>query len=540
MDLTEIPEFIVVGSGNTGAMAAQTLIEGGATVTMLDVGQADTKYSALIPDADFTTIRASDPDQHRYLLGDEFEGIPSTTLEQGAQLTPPRRFVAELVDEYLPLDSDTFHAQESLAYGGLGAAWGAGCCVYSRPELLDVGLDPENMASAYEIVASRIGISGEADDVSNYTAAGLGGLLPSAELDETASRLYQSYRRRRNKLNRRGIYVGRPSLALLTEDRGERKAFAYRDMDYYSDRDKSVYRPWITVDQLKPNPRFRYIDRSFVMRFQEDEDAVNVETINVETGDHLVQRARRLVLAAGTLGTARIVLRSQGDPGQTLPLLCNPYTYVPCLQPRMVGKALSSRKLGLAQLSMFHDPDGTNSDVVMASIYTYRSLMLFRILPQAPINYVDGRILMRYLLPGITIVGIHHPERPGPGQLVRLERYAGSPTGDRLHVEYVLTQAELRRIDERERVIIGALRTLGSWAIKKIQPGMGASIHYGGTLPFASDGRPFSLSGDGRLARTRAVLVADGSGFKYLPAKGLTLSLMANAHVVAAAALQRA
>jgi hypothetical protein len=539
MDLAQIPDFIVVGSGNTGAMAAQTLIEGGATVTMLDVGRTDTKYSALVPDTDFSTLRATDPVQHRYLLGDDFEGIPSSTITKGAQLTPPRKFVTELVDRYLPLDSDTFHAQESLGYGGLGAAWGAGCCVYSEPELLAAGMDPGRMAQAYNIVASRIGISGEDDDVSPYTATALPGLLPSVELDETASRLYQSYRRRRNKLNGRGIYMGRPSLALLTENRGERKAFAYRDMDYYSDRDQSVYRPWITVDQLRSHPLFKYVDRSFVTRFQEDADGVSVEAIDVQTGGHRSHRARRLVLAAGTLGTARIVLRSQGNSGQTLPLLCNPYSYVPCVQPAMVGKAMSRRKLGLAQLSMFHDPDGSNSDVVMASIYTYRSLMLFRILPQAPIDFVDGRILMRYLLPGITIVGIHHPERPGPGRLVRLEEHADSPTGDRLHVEYVLTEAELRRLSERERVITRALRALGSWAIKKIQPGMGASIHYAGTLPFASDERPFSLREDGRLAGTRAVVVADGSGFRYLPAKGLTLSLMANAHVVASAAVQR-
>ena len=50
----ELADF-VVGSGTTGAMAAQTLLEGGATVTMLDVGRVDTTYRDLIPDADFVT-----------------------------------------------------------------------------------------------------------------------------------------------------------------------------------------------------------------------------------------------------------------------------------------------------------------------------------------------------------------------------------------------------------------------------------------------------------------------------------------------------
>ncbi len=78
MDLSPLPDFIVVGSGNTGAIAARTLVEGGATVTMLDVGRSDATYRSMIPDEDFIAIRTTDPEQHRYLLGDAFEGIPST------------------------------------------------------------------------------------------------------------------------------------------------------------------------------------------------------------------------------------------------------------------------------------------------------------------------------------------------------------------------------------------------------------------------------------------------------------------------------
>jgi hypothetical protein len=535
----DVADFIVVGSGNTGAMAAQTLLEGGATVTMLDVGRVDETYRDLIPDADFVTLRGGDAEQHRYFLGDSFEGIPASTVSTGAQLTPPRAHVSDLVARFLPILSETFRPQESLAYGGLGDAWGAGCCVYSDSELQEAGLEPERMRRAYQTVADRIGISGARDDATRYTSAGLTGVQPPPELDETCSRLYRRYAAKRDALRARGVSIGRPALALLTKDVGERKAFAYRDMDFYSDRDRSVYRPWITVDALKADPRFRSVDGVLVLRFEEHDEAVSVFGLDVRTGERTVHRARRLVLASGVLGTARIVLRSLGSTGQALPILSNPYSYVPCLQPSLVGAEVSPRKMSLAQLSIFHDPDGTNADVAMGSIYSYRSLMLFRILPQAPIDFVDARILMRYLLPAITIVGIHHPERPGPGRSLRLEAFADSPTGDRLLADYSVSDAEVRRNAAREKLMIRSLRSLGAWAIKRIQPGMGSSIHYAGTLPFAADGRPCSLDADGRLAGTRSVSVADGSGFRYLPAKGLTLSLMANAHLVAQEALRR-
>lgn len=80
---------------------------------------------------------------------------------------------------------------------------------------------------------------------------------------------------------------------------------------------------------------------------------------------------------------------------------------------------------------------------------------------------------------------------------------------------------------------------LGAFPVKMIDPGIGSSIHYAGVLPFEKEEKPFTLSPDGRLHGTRNIFVADGSGFCFLPGKGLTLSLMANAHSVAQNALKQ-
>ena len=52
-------DYIVVGSGATGAQAAHTLVEHGAKVAMLDVGHREEKYKGLIPDQDFTDFAAT-------------------------------------------------------------------------------------------------------------------------------------------------------------------------------------------------------------------------------------------------------------------------------------------------------------------------------------------------------------------------------------------------------------------------------------------------------------------------------------------------
>jgi choline dehydrogenase-like flavoprotein len=67
-----------------------------------------------------------------------------------------------------------------------------------------------------------------------------------------------------------------------------------------------------------------------------------------------------------------------------------------------------------------------------------------------------------------------------------------------------------------------------------MRPPAGASIHYAGTLPFGNDDVPLTCKATGRLRGSANVYVADSSTWRFLPAKGLTFTLMANARRVAA------
>lgn len=100
-------------------------------MTLLDVGITDAHYAGLIPARDFTALRREDPEQHRYLLGDEFEGIPWGAVRPGVQLTPPRQHIVRDVERWTPFVSDTLKQIESLTYGGLGSGRGLGCFVFS-------------------------------------------------------------------------------------------------------------------------------------------------------------------------------------------------------------------------------------------------------------------------------------------------------------------------------------------------------------------------------------------------------------------------
>lgn len=538
MSSTPIHDFIVVGSGCSGAIAAQKLVDGGVKVTMLDVG-VKSNTNLKVPDKDFVTLRKTDPRQYRYFIGANADGVNWGKVGTGAQITPPRRYIMNLVDRYTPLQSSTFAAFESLSYGGMGSGWSLQSWEYTKDDLKATGMDYSKMKRAYNELALKIGVSASDNDATRATIDNLNNYQPAPKMDRNNSHMYKKYLKHKKSLNKRGVVVGQTPLALLTKDVDGRKKYGYKGTGFYADNEKSAWRPWITVDQLKKKPNFDYVDGFLVLRFAEKKDSIEVHCLQIDTDKSVIFRCRKLIIAGGVLGSARIILRSseKHTRNDKLPLLSNPYTYIPCLQPSMIGKAVEPKKLDFAQLSLFLNKDSLGERASMASLHSYQSLLLFRIIPQVPFNLVDARILMRYLSPGIITMGVYHPDSESNSKYVQLISDPKSPTGDKLKVEYSLSIEEENEFIDREKSFKQAIRKLGAYPLARINPGYGSGIHYAGTLPFSDEEKPYTLGRNGRLHGTKHVYVADSSGFTYLPAQGLTFSIMANALVVAEEAL---
>ncbi|OED46655.1 hypothetical protein AB832_00840 [Flavobacteriaceae bacterium (ex Bugula neritina AB1)] len=320
-------DYIVVGSGATGAIAAKTLVDKGVQVGVLDIGEEDAIYKDVIPNKDFETIRKKDVNQHSYFLGNNFEGIPWGTTKVGSQLTPPRSFLTRFSEKLLPFDSDTFQPMESTAKGGLGGGWGLGCYVFSKPELELLGLDESEMLPAYQAVASYIGISGAKDDGTPYSLRMLNDIQPATKIEDNLDGIFEAYQKHKNGLNKKGIYLGRSGLALLTKNHNNRNPVQYRDMGFWSDTNKSAYRSWITIDELLQKPNFSYHKNCLVTKFEEFENGVKVFVKRTDTNDEQIFNCKKLILSPGVLGTARIVIRSFGYKKEKLPVICNPYSF---------------------------------------------------------------------------------------------------------------------------------------------------------------------------------------------------------------------
>ncbi|MGB7946903.1 MAG: GMC oxidoreductase [Candidatus Binatia bacterium] len=529
---------IVVGSGASGVMAAHRLLDGCLDVLMLDAGSIDDRYAGTIPQLPYADLRRNDKDQHTYLLGFEYEGVDIGKTGPLAQVTTTRQHVFRRAAEWLHVKSDGFTAVESLAPGGLAEAWGAVSFPFTESELRRCALDPVEMAQHYESVAALIGISGERDDLTPWRGA-LDTLQPSLPPDPNAAAILARYERHRERFQHRGLRMGRALLAMLSKPLGARERNPEYGLDYWNNLGDSVFRPSLMLRLLRCRPNFLCRHGILVTRFRESpRELVEVEGIDLGSRSKVVFRGRQVVLAAGALGTTRIVLRSLDRYNTPTPLTCNEHAYIPSIRLAGVGAPLPERAHALAQLTAMYDPSGDQEHLAQAQIYSFTGLPLARLLKESPLPYRESIQIFAALATSFVILVTQYEALPSPTKWCVL-RHGASDEEDVLEIGYRVSSQELETQRSAERAFSSALRTSGCWPLRVVRPGPGASVHYGGTLPLSIADQPLTLARDGRLRETRRVYVADGAGLPYLPAKGPTLTLMANAYRVAERIVER-
>src|SRR5262249_50187276 len=140
-----------------------------------------------------------------------------------------------------------------------------------------------------------------------------------------------------------------------------------------------------------------------------------------------------------------------------LPLLSNGHAIAACLHLRMLGRTLKRQRTSLGQLEMFHDPRGERFGTRMTSLYTYRSLLLFRLAKDAPLALADALPLLRAVESALVLATINHPDTPAQDKFCELVPAVDSVTGDILRVHYS-NHDERHTSLASERVILWGLR----------------------------------------------------------------------------------
>lgn len=518
---------IIVGAGAAAAAAAFQLSRMGVIPLMLDVGR--------VPDAgaraDGNLYEWRDRnDSFDLHIGRDFAGVRDIlTGESGvAKLNAPNsRYVVRDAERLSPIHAAHFDAIQSFALGGLGNAWGAGLYRFVDADLAGFPIRAADLDPYADALTREIGIGGAGDDLTPYFGSAEG-LLPPLRLSRNAGQVYESYKRRRQGLREAGIAMGRPRVAALSQAHDGRAACDYSNTEFWQDQ-PYLYTPALTLRKLIDAGRLDYRPGWLVETYAEDAKGVTVRARAADGEETRTFEGDILLLAAGAIGTTKIVLRSAGDTSTALRLLENPAVQIPFVIPAAIGRKLDTHTFGLTQLNLVwtNAPGGC---LAQGSLLEITSPMRAEFFGRFPLSARANLGLVKAMLPAMLVMQLFFPAATqGPATL------SLRPNG-RLSIEGRPNAVDARSLGP----LLGPLRSLGLWThgLLIYKPKTGHAIHYAGTLPMRKRPGRYECHADGRLGGAQRVYVADSASFSDLPAKNMSFGMMTAAMRVAELAVR--
>jgi len=527
------PSVTVVGSGASGVHFALTVLRKGGTVRMLDVGRAGSPPVA--PDADLTGLKDQLEDPTSYFLGEGFGAVLLPGKDEEYYGIPPSKdFVFDQPDGF-GFASAGFAPLFSFARGGLGEVWTGGCYPLTPDETSDFPFPYPDLSRAYDEVARRIGISGEADDLARFMPVHQH-LQAPLELDAHSKRLIASYAKRRDRLNRAGAYIGRTRVATLTSVLGSRQACDYTGRCLWGCPRGSLYTPSQTLRECQTHAGFEYIPGADVryLRLDNNNRVRAIVARMLDTGEEREFPADRVALAAGALLSTRIFLTTMAQERAARirlhGLMDNRQVLVPFVNLGMLGRPFSPKTYQYHLLGLGLDT-GSPKDYVHGQITTLKTALTHPLIQRVPLDFGASTVAFRAVHAALGLINLNFRDVRREASFVEL--CPDDPS--RLRIHYEPEAGEGLRITAALRRVKATLRALGCVVppgMTHVRP-MGASVHYAGTVPMTDPGGPLTSDQNGQSRDIGGLYFVDGATFPFLPAKNITFTLMANATRIA-------
>lgn len=487
-----VHDVLIVGSGPAGVAAAFPLLEAGLKVAMVDGARDEAP-------APQDRMRASFGPDYSALLPQD-DRSPKQRLYRSRAMT---RAHAERVG----LAARGFRASGAVARGGLSTVWGAYAAEFDDQDLCGYPFGAADLRASYDAVARRIGISGSADDALGAFHGAATPLQAPPPLHPAAARLLARAQ------PAGALTLGRARNALLTQAWEERRACVLCKGCLWPCAGGSIYASTHDLARLRRHPGFTLADDFYVTCLERAGEAWDAVT----TGGRL--RARRILLAAGALGTACIAMQSLDMRGQALPLLSNPLIAMPLWLPGAALLPVPAAGHTLAQLGLrLTLGDG---GYAAGALYSLDGLPLDFISAKLPLSLAAAARVSAWLAGSVLVATMYFPGGYSASTM-HLERGT-------LHIDGGVREDFDAVCETALRCLRAELRKLGAVPLPGTERApIGLDNHYAGSCPMGGTG-PLATDAAGEFGAMPGVFAVDGAALPRLPSKHLTLTIMANA-----------
>jgi choline dehydrogenase-like flavoprotein len=506
---------------------AKALLDRGRRVHMLDGGLTlEAERLGLVeklkrtPPADWTP---ADLAAYQAGMNPDVGGVP-LKLVYGSD------FAYREADEQLGVHYDNVGLRPSLAKGGLSTVWGAAMMPYLDRDLNEWPLKLAALAPHYAAALQLTGLAACHDKLeelfplytSNFTD-----LRPSRQ----SHQLLQTMERHREALASRGIRFGRSRVAVRGNLPPAEGGCVYCRLCMYGCPYGYIYSSADTVTQWQNNPNFSYQPGVIVTSVRESPEGVEISGYDRLARAPLAWRCGKAFLAAGTIATTGILLRSLAAYDQTVWLKDSQYFLLPLLLFRKVRGATREQLYALSQAFIeIADPTG-GGPTAHVQIYSNSDLVSQAVAQSfGPLQRPLG-LLVRDLNERMLVAQGYLHSQHSSRIAVRLRK--DPATGkERLELRAELNPAAKAQVRKLVFKLCKQTRLTGALPLpvmlKIAEPGR--SFHSGGSFPMNAAPRGLQTDLLGRVPGWQRIHAVDATVFPSIPATTITLSAMANAH----------
>lgn len=368
---------------------------------------------------------------------------------------------------------------QSLAKGGLAQHWHGICDFFSREELEEIGLPADEILKEYQEVSKLIR------------------LKLNTKLDYNAKLLLKSA-------------LNKPSLQSNT----------------YSVPIAFPYFTSSSIQYLKRFKNFTYMGNQLVYEVVDKKENVQIQSFSINGSVESKTYAKFLILAAGSVNTTRILLRSLNLFNYKTTFLTKSHYLTACVNIKALMKRnITNNKPKLGQLVMSSQQSYLGLETFFIQLYKLNPKAILKVLKYIPLPKIIALPLLSILAPSLMIADVRFPAFESKNKFCRLIKKSRGK--DVLEISFEESREEIKFHKNEFTKISGKLRSIGLFPIKITKDF--TTSHYAGGIPYQKTKGKLSTNINGKLHQANRIYIGDSATWRALPAKAPTLTIMANA-----------
>ena len=512
--------LVIIGSGPAGVSVSMALLKRGLRVTMLDVGRTMEKglSEEISRMRDKPSLSKEDINQLKGGVEVDASGVGEKKLFGSSY--------ANRLSDYFRVEQDNVLLYISFAKGGLSNLWGRLMMPLCREDMQDWPLPEGTFDQYYSQVLKYVPLAGRKDRLERLLPLHITTPGPM-ELSGQATELDNRLHRHAEDLENQGFFFGQSRLAACFDASWERSEKCRRcGLCLYGCAYENLYTSSWTVDELCLNENFTYLSGYMVDFIEKGQDNLSIHAKKEEDGSPTTFKADKVFLAAGSLASTRIVMKSKKMYHVPVSFKVSDFYILPSFTFFSKRNVIEENLNTCCQYFLQLNDHAVDSRLINLQLYTYTDYYYKAFKKATGVFFPILQRPIRWLLDRFVVVFCYlHSDNSAHMELTLKD-------DDLLQVVGIRNPESRKILRRLKRKLWRSAGKTGLFPFPFFsgEQKIGHSVHYGASLPMSEVAYEVNTDILGGVDGLNGLHVVDAAAFPAIPATSPTFVIMANAY----------